>query len=71
METQSSNTGEADMIYLETERLIIRDYTKNDAEEYSRLMADEQVMYYLQDIRHHSRQESEEGFKEILLDMQK
>ena len=35
------------MIYLETERLIIRDYTKNDAEEYSRLMADEQVMYYL------------------------
>ena len=59
------------MIYLETERLIIRDYTKNDAEEYSRLMADEQVMYYLQDIRHHSRQESEEGFKEILLDMQK
>lgn len=35
------------MIYLETEHLIIRDYTKNDAEEYSRLMADEQVMYYL------------------------
>ncbi len=34
------------MIYLETERLILRDYTENDAEEYSRLMADDQVMYY-------------------------
>lgn len=29
------------MIYLETERLILRDYTENDAEEYSRLMADD------------------------------
>lgn len=49
------------MIYLEIERLILRDYTKDDAEEYSRLMADE-VMYYLQDIRHHSRVKSEECF---------
>lgn len=57
------------MIYLETERLILRDYTENDAEEYSRLMADDQVMYYLRDIQHHSREESEEDFRNILLDM--
>lgn len=57
------------MIYLETERLILRDYTENDVEEYSRLMADDQVMYYLQDIQHHSREESEEDFRNILLDM--
>lgn len=50
------------MIYLEIERLILRDYTKDDAEEYSRLMADDEVMYYLQDIRHHSRVKSEECF---------
>ena len=57
------------MIYLETERLILRSYTENDAEEYSRLMADDQVMYYLRDIQHHSREESEEDFRNILLDM--
>lgn len=57
------------MIYLETERLILRDYTKDDAEEYSRLMADDEVMYYLQDIQHHSREESEKYFADILQDI--
>ena len=39
------------MIYLETDRLILRDYTIDDFEAYYKLKADPQTMYYLQDIQ--------------------
>ena len=39
------------MINLETDRLILRDYTDNDFEEYCKLKMDPQTMYYPQDIR--------------------
>lgn len=39
------------MIYLETERLILRDYREDDFEEYYRLKSDPKTMYYLQDIQ--------------------
>ena len=34
------------MIYLETERLILRDYREDDFDEYFRLKTDEKTMYY-------------------------
>lgn len=39
------------MIYLETERLILRDYRNEDFEAYYSFKKDPQTMYYLQDIR--------------------
>lgn len=39
------------MIYLETERLILRDYRNEDFEAYYSLKKDPQTMYYLQDIQ--------------------
>ena len=38
------------MIRLETERLILRDYTADDLEQYCRLKMDAKTMHYLQDI---------------------
>ena len=46
------------MIYLETDRLILRDYTIDDFEAYYKLKADPQTMYYLQDIQLHSFDEA-------------
>lgn len=57
------------MIFLETKRLILRDYTEEDRTEYFKLMTDESVMYYLQDICLHSREEADNNFNEILADM--
>ncbi len=38
------------MMYLETKRLILRDYCADDFDEYYRLKSDLKTMYYLQDI---------------------
>ena len=38
------------MIFLETERLILRDYVETDFNDYYRLKSDAKTMYYLQDI---------------------
>ena len=39
------------MIHLETDGLILRDYTNDDFEDYYRLKTDDQTMYYMQDIK--------------------
>lgn len=39
------------MIHLETDRLLLRDYTNDDFEDYYRLKTDDQTMYYMQDIK--------------------
>ena len=51
------------MIYLETDRLILRDYTIDDFEAYYKLKADPQTMYYLQDIQLHSFDEARSDFE--------
>lgn len=53
---------------LETERLIIRDYEESDRDDYFRLKNDTETMYYLQDIKLSSRQESDEEFDRVLQD---
>lgn len=55
-------------MYLETERLILRDYGEQDREAYYRLKADEKTMYYLQDIKFSSRQESDKELAQVLED---
>lgn len=57
------------MIRLETERLILRDYTADDLEQYCRLKMDAKTMYYLQDIQLHSFDEAERDFTAVLSDM--
>lgn len=57
------------MIYLETERLILRDYCADDFDEYYRLKSDPKTMHYLQDIRLHSREEAYEDFHMVLEDL--
>ncbi len=37
------------MIHLETDRLILRDYTDEDFDVYYKLKSDAQTMYYLKD----------------------
>lgn len=59
------------MIYLETERLILRDYCEDDFDEYFRLKTDEKTMYYLQDIQLFSKEEADEDFQMVLEDMKK
>ncbi len=58
-------------MYLETKRLIIRDYEGSDRDNYFRLKNDAKTMYYLQDIKFSSRQESDEEFEQILEDAKK
>ena len=57
------------MIYLETERLILRDYCEDDFNEYYRLKTDSKTMYYLQDIQLHTKEEAYEDFHKVLEDM--
>lgn len=57
------------MIKLETDRLILRDYTNNDFEEYCKLKMDSQTMYYLQDIQLHSLDEAKIDFNNIISDI--
>ncbi len=59
------------MIYLETERLILRDYREDDFDEYFRLKTDEKTMYYLQDIQLFSKEEADEDFQMVQEDMKK
>ncbi len=49
------------MIRLETERTIIREPSINDLELHHRLFSDDKVMYYLQDIKTKSIEESREN----------
>lgn len=56
------------MIRFETERLIIRDFTKADFEDYYRLKSDPETMYYLQDIRLHTREAARADFDAVLKD---
>lgn len=53
---------------LATERLIIRDYEEGDRDDYFRLKNDPETMYYLQDIKLSSQQESDEEFNRVLQD---
>lgn len=57
------------MIHLETERLILRDYIKEDFDAYCRLKMDSKTMYYLQDIQLHSLEEALNDFENVLSDM--
>ena len=59
------------MIYLETDRLILRDYVTGDFDDYYRLMTDDQTMYYMKDIKLDSIESGTYNDKEdrILLDM--
>ncbi len=59
------------MIYLETDRLILRDYKEGDLDEYYRLKTDEKTMYYMQDIKLHSMDEAKAEFSEVLADIEK
>ena len=59
------------MIYLETERLILRDYREDDFNEYYRLKSDSKTMYYLQDIQLHTKEEAYDDFHKVLDDMSK
>ena len=55
-------------VWLETERLVLRDYVEEDFEAYFRLKSDKKAMYYLQDIQLSSREEAERDFREVLAD---
>ena len=57
------------MIYLETERLILRDYHEDDFNEYYQLKTDSKTMYYLQDIQLFSKEEAYQDFHKVLADM--
>lgn len=57
------------MIYFETDRLILRDYIKDDLNEYCRLKMDSKTMYYLQDIQLHSMEEGRKDFETVLSDI--
>ena len=56
------------MIYLETDRLLLRDYLPEDEEDYSLLKSDPETMYYLQDIQLTSREEARQDFTAVLAD---
>ncbi len=57
------------MIYLETDRLILRDYVAEDLDDYYRLKTDDQTMYYMGDIRLDSMEAAREDLKNVLEDM--
>ena len=57
------------MIILETDRLVLRDYTEQDFEEYCKLKMDAETMYYLQDIQLHSLEEATSDFNHVLKDI--
>ena len=59
------------MIYLETKRLILRDYREDDFNEYYRLKTDSKTMYYLQDIQLFTKEEGHRDFNKVLDDMSK
>ena len=59
------------MIYLETDRLILRDYSADDIDAYYRLKTDEKTMYYMQDIKLDSFDAAKEELADVLADMAK
>ena len=63
--------GRVNMIYLETDRLILRDYSADDIDAYYRLKTDEQTMYYMQDIKLDSFDAAKEELADVLADMAK
>ena len=56
------------MIQLFTDRLIIRDYVAEDLDNHHKLLSDNTVMYYLQDIKSNSIEDSRENLMIILND---
>ena len=54
------------MIYLQTDRLILRDYSADDIDAYYRLKTDEQTMYYMQDIKLDSFDAAKEELADVL-----
>ncbi len=58
-------------MYLETNRLILRDYKESDFEDYYALKRDPEVMYYLQDIQLFSVEAAREDFLLVLDDQKK
>ncbi len=54
---------------LETTRLQLREYKKNDFEAYYDLKSDEETMFYLQDIQLYSREEAKKDFSKVLRDL--
>ena len=58
------------MLYLETPRLILRDYVESDFDAYYRLKSDSSVMYYLQDIRLFDEESGWADFQRVLEDRQ-
>lgn len=59
------------MIKLETDRLILRDYTESDFDAYYKLKTDDKTMYYMQDIKLDSLEDARAEFKEVLADIKK
>ena len=59
------------MIFLETERLILRDYVETDFDDYYRLKSDAKTMYYLQDIQLFTEEDAYEDFQMVLEDSKK
>ncbi len=57
------------MIRLETERLILRDFTMDDLPDYYRLKTDDQTMYYMQDIKLDSLDAAKEELAGLMADM--
>ena len=58
-------------IRLETERLILRDFTESDFEAYYKLKTDDQAMYYLQDIKLKSIDAAKADFMTVLDDLKR
>ena len=57
------------MIKLETDRLILRDYTESDFDAYYKLKTDDKTMYYMQDIKLDSTADAGAEFRDVLADM--
>lgn len=57
------------MIYMETQRLILRDYRESDCNLYYRLKSDDKTMYYLQDIQVDSEESAQSDFIQVLSDI--
>ena len=58
------------MIRLETDRLILRDFTMDDLPDYYRLKTDDQTMYYMQDIKLDSLDDAKEELAGLMADME-
>ena len=57
------------MIYLSSDRLILRDYTEKDFDAFCKLKMDAKTMYYLKEIQIHSIEEGKKDFGNVLKDL--